>query len=301
MRRNVSRLSAKDNVAKLADCVREAATRLARVGVPSPQADAELIWAHIFGISRGEVLARGFRGDEVSAENVDRANVLLGRREKREPLQHLLGVAPFMSFEVAVGPGVFVPRPETESLVERAIQLAQTLGVGEAGISVLDLCAGSGVVAIAIAREVPWARVTAVEASESAVAYLSKNVARLAPAVRILHSTVDEFGITLTPGSLDLVVSNPPYVPLGETPNEPEVSEYDPPEALFGGADGMDVVVDVVSLAKKALRPGGVVMIEHANVQGDSVRNLLVQAGFRLVVTERDLLGRDRFTHAVAG
>lgn len=284
----------------LASRVQEVSAQLARAGVPSPQADAELIWAHVLGVSRGEVVARGFRGDSVSPEDSGRVSALVARREKREPLQHLLGVAPFMSFEVSVGPGVFVPRPETESLAERAIHVAQTLGVGDSGISVLDLCSGSGALAIAIAREVPWARVTAVEASADALWFLEKNVAALAPEVEVIHATVAEFSLTLAGTSVDLVVANPPYVPVDEVPNEPEVSEFDPPQALFGGVDGMDVVKQVVALAANALRPGGVVMIEHANVQGDLVRSLLVEAGFRLVAVEQDLLGRDRFTHGVA-
>lgn len=284
----------------LASRVQEVSTQLARAGVPSPQADAELIWAHVLGVSRGEVVARGFRGDSVSPEDSERVSALVARREKREPLQHLLGVAPFMSFEVSVGPGVFVPRPETESLAERAIHVAQTLGVGDSGIRVLDLCSGSGVLAIAIAREVPWARVSAVEASADALGFLGKNVAALAPEVEVIHATVAEFSRTLAGTSVDLVVANPPYVPVDEVPNEPEVSEFDPPQALFGGVDGMDVVKQVVALAAHALRAGGVVMIEHANVQGDLVRTLLVEAGFRLVAVEQDLLGRDRFTHGVA-
>jgi release factor glutamine methyltransferase len=118
--------------------------------------------------------------------------------------------------------------------------------------------------------------------------------------VSIRHDTVDGAREAFPPGSVDLIVSNPPYVPVGERPNEPEVSEFDPPEALFGGPDGMQVIEQVVAFAEGALRPGGVVMIEHANVQGASVRGLLEKAGFRLVTTEQDLLARDRFTHGVA-
>ena len=285
----------------LATLVATTTLRLATAGVPSPEADAQLMVAHVLGIGRGELVARVHRGDEAAPELTRAVEALATRREKREPLQHLLGVAPFMSFEVVVGPGVFIPRPETESLAERAIHVAQTLGVGDRVTTIVDLCAGSGVLAICLAREVPWATVIAVEAADTAVAYLQQNAARLAPEVSIRHETVASARDTCVPGSVDLVVSNPPYVPVGEIPNEPEVSDFDPPEALFGGVDGMEVVSQVVAFAKCALRPGGVVMIEHANVQGETVRGLLEGAGFRLVATEQDLVGRDRFTHGVAG
>jgi release factor glutamine methyltransferase len=284
----------------LADLVATTTLRLEKAGVPSPQADAQLIAAHLLDISRGELVARVHRGDDAPLELAEAVEALVMRREKREPLQHLLGVAPFMSFEVSVGPGVFIPRPETESLAERAIHVAQTLGVGDRGTTIVDLCAGSGVLGICLAREVPWASVTAVEASDTAIPYLTQNVSRLAPGVSIRHDTVDGATEAFPPGSVDLIVSNPPYVPVGERPNEPEVSEFDPPEALFGGPDGMQVIEQVVAFAEGALRPGGVVIIEHANVQGASVRSLLENAGFRLVATEQDLLARDRFTHGVA-
>lgn len=285
----------------LAELVATTTLRLATAGVPSPEADAQLLVAHVLGIGRGELVARVYRGDEAAQELTRSIEPLVVRRVQREPLQHLLGVAPFMTFEVFVGPGVFVPRPETESLAERAIHVAQTLGVGDRETTIVDLCAGSGALAICLAREVPWARVFAVEASDQALPYLEKNVSHLAPRVSICHETVENAKKTFAPGSVDVVVANPPYVPVGEKPNELEVSEFDPPEALYGGVDGMEVVVQVVAFAQMALRPGGVVMIEHANVQGEKVRGLLEHAAFRLVATEQDLLGRDRFTHGVAG
>lgn len=284
----------------LAALVATTTLRLATAGVPSPEADAELIAAHVLGISRGELVARVHRGDDAPQELAEAVEELVVLREQREPLQHLLGVAPFMSFEVAVGPGVFIPRPETESLAERAIHVAQTLGVGDGGTTIVDLCAGSGVLGICLAREVPWASVIAVEALDTAIPYLTQNVLCLAPDVSIRHDTVESAREGFASGSVDVIVSNPPYVPLGEVPNEPEVSNFDPPEALFGGADGMQVVEQVVAFAQWTLRPGGVVMIEHANVQGETVRGLLDGAGFRLVATEQDLVGRDRFTHGVA-
>jgi release factor glutamine methyltransferase len=206
-----------------------------------------------------------------------------------------------MTFELEVGPGVFVPRPETQSLAEHAIAHAQNFGVNDAGVSILDLCSGSGALAIALARAIPWANVSALEASAEACSYLERNVAALAPDVKVVHSSVAEFAGVVTEHSVDMIVANPPYVPEHQVPNEPEVADFDPPMALFGGPDGLDVVRDIVALALDALRPGGILLMEHSNLQGAEVAALLVARGFRLVATEQDLVGRDRFTHGVLG
>jgi release factor glutamine methyltransferase len=205
-----------------------------------------------------------------------------------------------MNFEVEVGPGVFVPRPETESMAERAILVAQSLGVQGSSISIVDLCSGSGVVAISIAREVPWAEVVAVEISPEATEYLRRNISALAPGIQVVCSSVGEFAPGVADHSLDMIVSNPPYIPQAEIPNDPEVFRYDPHLALFGGVDGFDVVREIIAFATRALRPGGVLMMEHSNLQGSPMAELLSVEGFRAVHTEQDLLGRDRFTHALA-
>ena len=275
--------------------------RLAQVGVPSPAVDAELLVSWVLGISRGEMLAAVHRGDDVAPDVIATLEPLVMRRLAREPLQHLLGVAPFMTYELEVGPGVFVPRPETESLALHAIAHAQSCGVNEQGLAILDLCSGSGALAIALARAVPWATVTAVEASPEAFSYLEGNVAALAPDVVTVRSSVAEYAAVVAPGSLDMVVANPPYVPEHEVPNEPEVADFDPPMALFGGPDGLDVVREIVALSLTALRPGGVLIMEHSNLQGAEIASLLTNSGFRLVLTEKDLVGRDRFTHGVLG
>lgn len=285
----------------LAALVASARDRLDRAGVPSPAVDAELLVAWLMGVSRGELLARVHRGDDADSGVVSDLEPLLLRRESREPLQHLIGRAPFMTFELEVGRGVFVPRPETQSLAEHAIAHALTVGVGEAGVSIVDLCSGSGALAIALARAVPWASVSALEVSAEAMPYLMRNVAALAPDVTVVDGSVAEFARSVVPCSADIIVANPPYVPDHEIPNEPEVADFDPPMALFGGLDGLDVVREIVALALIALRPGGVVMMEHSNLQGPEVAALLVAQGFRLVATEKDLLGRDRFTHGVLG
>ena len=270
--------------------------RLAAAGVPSPAVDAEFLVAHVAGLSRGELLAKIQQGYELGAEQLSTLEELVARRELREPLQHLLGVAPFMSFEVRVGRGVFVPRPETESLAERAIQTASAMAVGDEGLRIVDLCAGSGVLAIALAKSIPHATVQAWEISDDALPYLRGNVEELAPEIQIEHASVETWASQVAPSSVDMVVSNPPYVPDSEIPNDPEVQLFDPGLALYGGIDGLDVIRAIAEGSARALRSGGILMLEHSNLQGSAVRDVLESRGFRTVSTETDLVGRERFT-----
>jgi release factor glutamine methyltransferase len=270
--------------------------RLATAGVPSPAVDAEFLVAHVAGLSRGELLAKIQQEYELDTEKLLTLEGLVARREQREPLQHLLGVAPFMSFEVRVGPGVFVPRPETESLAERAIQTASAMAVGDEGLRIVDLCAGSGVLAIALAKSIPHATVQAWEISDDALPYLRGNVEELAPEIQIEHASVDTWASQAAPSSVDMVVSNPPYVPDAEIPNDPEVQLFDPGLALYGGIDGLDVIRVIAEGSARALRSGGILMLEHSNLQGSAVREVLESRGFRTVSTETDLVGRERFT-----
>jgi release factor glutamine methyltransferase len=240
----------------LAGVLADITARLTRAGVTSPGVDAEFLLAHVAKMGRGEVLAHVHQGFELTDGQAADLEELVLRRESREPLQHLLGVAPFMAFQVRVGPGVFVPRPETESLAERAIHTASTMAVGDSGLRIVDLCSGSGVLAIALARAIPHATVQALEISDDALPYLAHNIEDLAPEVVITHSSLESWASGVEPSSLDLIVSNPPYVPDAEIPNDPE----------------------------------------HANLQGAAVREALKNQGFRTVSTEQDLVGRDRFT-----
>jgi release factor glutamine methyltransferase len=280
----------------LASALRDATRRLAQAGVASPQVDSEILLAHVAGVSRGEILAWVHSGRSMEEADLAQWDQLIVRRENREPLQHLTGTAAFMSFEVIVGPGVFVPRPETQSLVEHATSQAQAMAVRETGLHIVDLCSGSGVVAISLARAVLHASVVAVEASASAVEYLRLNADTLAPNITIVESDVVGFGHSVTDASIDMIVANPPYVPSAEIPNDPEVARYDPAMALYGGEDGLDTVREIVTLATRALRPGGYLAIEHSNLQGDAMRLVLKAAGFRMVSTELDFVGRERFT-----
>jgi len=279
---------------ELLTALRDAAHRLERAGVPTPGVDAEILLSYLLGVTRGALLADAQTGKTLSASRQAEWETMVSRREAREPLQHITGTAPFMDFEVVVGDGVFVPRPETQALVEAAITHAQSIAVGESGLHIADLCSGSGVVALSLARAVPQAHVVAVEASEQAIAYLTRNVADLAPDVEVVQASVEQ--LDRASARFDMILANPPYVPVSEVPNEPEVAHFDPAIALFGGEDGLDTVREIVDYALGALRPGGYLAIEHSNLQGQALRELLRGAGFFGVETEKDFVGRERFT-----
>ena len=273
-----------------------AARRLADAGVGSPRVDAELLLAHALGRSRTALLTL----DDVDADTAARFTALLDQRAGRVPLQHLTGRAPFRHLELAVGPGVFLPRPETEQLVEWA--LARLAGVD--GPVVVDLGSGSGAIALSIAHEHPGARVTAVERDPQAAEWTRHNAGLRAAAgdtpVAVLAGDMTDPGLlTGLDGTVDLVVSNPPYVPDGaRVPRE--VADHDPPLALWGGPDGLDVVRGLLRTAARLLRPGGALGVEHADQQGDALPALVRGTGdFTEVADHPDLAGRPRFTTAL--
>ncbi len=261
----------------------------------SPRVDAELLLAHVLGVPRTALLTR----DHVDADAAARFAVLLDQRAARVPLQHLTGRAPFRHLELAVGPGVFVPRPETEQLVEWA--LARLAGVAEP--VVVDLGSGSGAIALSVAHEHRGARVTAVERDPQAIEWTRHNAARRAaagdPPVSVLAGDMtDPRLLHDLDGAVDLVLSNPPYVPDGaRVPRE--VADHDPPLALWGGPDGLDVVRGLLRTAARLLRPGGALGIEHADQQGSALPALVRGTGhFADVADHPDLAGRPRFTTA---
>ncbi|CAJ64569.1 MULTISPECIES: peptide chain release factor N(5)-glutamine methyltransferase [Frankia] len=278
----------------LAAWLARATERLRSAGVASPRADAEQLAAFALGISRARLVVV----DELPPSAAERLDELVARRARREPLQHLTGLAGFRYLDLAVGPGVFIPRPETESVVGWA--LAALPSVSGGGPVCVDLCAGSGAIALSLAGEVPGARVHAVEVDPAALGWLRRNVAASG-----LPVTVHEADVTAPPiaslarlaGSVDLVVSNPPYLPDADRDEvEPEVGEHDPPRALWGGADGLDVVRAVVALAARLLRPGGLLAVEHADGHGVAAPGLLRADGrWAEVADHPDLAGRDRF------
>lgn len=276
----------------LCDALAQAAARLAAAGVPSPRHDAEALAAHLLGVPRGHLVAVR----EVDATALD---ALVGRRAAREPLQHIVGTAAFRHVEVAVGPGVFVPRPETEVVAGWAIDRAREVAASGRVPLVVDLCTGSGAIALAVADEVPTARVHAVELSEAAARWAAGNLAGVGERVTLHRADVAD-ALPELDGRVDVVVANPPYVPPGATIRDPEVRAHDPGLALWGsGPDGLDVVRAVVRTAARLLRPGGWLVVEHADVQGESVPALVADhPGWAEVADHRDLAGRDRFCTA---
>jgi release factor glutamine methyltransferase len=275
--------------------IAEAARRLGEAGVESPRVEAELLLAHVLGVPRPRLVTL----DEVPDDVVARFGALLDQRADRVPLQHLTGRAPFRHLELAVGPGVFVPRPETELLAGWVLeQLA-----GTSAPVVVDLGAGSGALALAVAQEHPGARVTAVERDPGAIGWTRHNAAARAaagdtPVDVVAGDMTDPALLRELEGSVDVVVSNPPYVPDGARVPQ-EVADHDPPLALWGGPDGLDVVRGLLVTAARLLRPGGALGIEHADQQGVALPALVrASGGWTDVADHRDLAGRPRFTTA---
>ena len=275
------------------ELVRRAAALLADAGVPSPEHDAAELLAHVLGTTRVRLAVV----DEVSPEQARRYDALVARRAAREPLQHLTGTAAFRYVELAVGPGVFVPRPETELLAGWGVEQAHAvLATGREPV-VVDLCTGSGAVALSLATEVPEARVHAVELGEPACEWAARNLA--GSGVDLRQGDMGEAFPDLD-GTVDVVVCNPPYIPLVAYESvAPEARDHDPELALFSGADGLDALRVLERVAARLLRPSGVVGAEHADVQGASAQEVFARAGrWSDVRDHQDLAGRPRFVTA---
>lgn len=274
---------------RVSAAVARAAGALAAAGVPSPRADAELLAAHVLGTSRGRLaLAGGF-----DPAGLARFEELVAQRAARVPLQHLTGRVGFGRLELSVGPGAFVPRPETELLAQWAV------GVG--GALVVDLGSGTGALALSIAHELPAARVYAVERSPAALVWLRRNAADRAaagdrPVEVVAGDATDPALLAELDGAVDLVVCNPPYVPE-RVPVPPEVAEHDPPAAVFGGPDGLAVIRPVIARAAALLRPGGWLGLEHDQSHREAVARLL-RPRFAQIDDHRDLAGRPRYVTA---
>ncbi|HEU5222713.1 MAG TPA: peptide chain release factor N(5)-glutamine methyltransferase [Candidatus Lumbricidophila sp.] len=283
--------------------VAEITAQLEVAGVPDAPVDAELLIGHMMGWSRGQVQANAIVGAEISSDASQSVRALAARRAAREPLQHLTGLAPFRSLELEVGPGVFVPRPETELVAGLAIDALRDAAAAASAAAgphiAVDLGTGSGAIALAVASEVPSAAVWAVEREPAAHAWAARNVLRTG--VTNLTLVLGDLGTALTEldGSVDVVVSNPPYIPDDAVPIDPEVQLFDPPTALYGGRDGLDVVRVLSVRAAQLLKPGGVLLIEHGERQASDIAALLSVDGWQSITCARDLTGRDRVTRAV--
>ena len=264
--------------------IEAATTALGQAGIDSARNDAELLAAHVLGVERGRLSFT-----DVPEEFFGPYHDAVSTRARRIPLQHITGTAPFGPVRLEVGPGVFIPRPETEALLEWA--LAQDLPDDAV---IIDVCTGSGALGIALATARPGARVTGVDIDPTALDYARRNAA--STTMSVVRGDVAEDGLLSDlAGTVDLVVSNPPYVPAGAI-LDPEVAEHDPAHAVFGGADGMAVIVPLVARAAGWLKSGGLLAVEHDDTTSEATVGAISATGlFDKVAPHADLAGRPRF------
>ena len=269
---------------RLRHAMAAATTDLAQAGLDSARTDAELLAAHVLGVERGRLSFA-----DVPEEFFDRYSDAVSTRVRRVPLQHITGMAPFGPLRLEVGPGVFIPRPETEALLEWA--LAQDLPDDAV---IVDVCTGSGALGVALATARPGARVTGIDIDPAALNYARRNAAVTTMSV-VQGDVVDGGLLADLAGTVDLVVSNPPYVPSGAV-LEPEVLEHDPVHAVFGGPDGMAVIVPLVARAADWLKSGGLLAVEHDDTTSETTIDAINATGlFEQLAPHADLAGRPRF------
>lgn len=273
---------------RLRRAIEAAAATLARSGVDSARTDAELLAAHLTGIDRGRLTF----ADDPADGFFEAFEAAVTTRARRVPLQHITGTAAFGPLSLHVGPGVFIPRPETEAILDWAVGR----NLPERAV-IIDVCTGSGALAAALSRHYPDARVIAVDDDPVALGYARRNTGQTAVEVLGGDATAPQLLAELD-GTVDLVVSNPPYIPLGAE-LEPEVSEHDPAHALFGGPDGMAVIRPIVARAARWLRSGGLLAVEHDDTTAElTVETICATAAFDDVRSRTDLAGRPRFVTA---
>lgn len=284
----------------------DASRQLAAAGVDSPGADAKTLLAHalsggsVVPVSAADVARMAALDEPVSAATAARFRELIDRRTQRVPLQHLTGVAPFRHLELAVGPGVFIPRPETELLAQIAIDHARHVAATGRMPLVVDLGTGSAAIALAVATEVPQAAVWAVELDATAHRWAQRNVAATRGAEVHLVRGDARTALPELHGRVDIVVANPPYIPPDAVPKDREVADFDPPQALYGlGPDGLAVPRGFAQAAARLLRAKGWFAMEHAEVQAAAARQLIRDIGAYFdPTTQADLAGRPRFVLA---
>ncbi|SOJ56511.1 Release factor glutamine methyltransferase [Mycobacterium simulans] len=265
-----------------------AAELLADAGIDSARCDAEQLAAHLAGVERGRLPLI----EPPSEEFFGRYHEAVAARSRRVPLQHLTGTVSFGPVLLQVGPGVFIPRPETEAILAWAT--AQSL---PARPVIVDLCTGSGALAVALARHRPAARIIGIDNSEAALGYARRNAA--GTTIELVRADVGTPGLLPElDGEVDLVVANPPYVP-DDAVLEPEVAQHDPPDAVFGGPDGMVVISAIGRLAARWLRSSGLFAVEHDDATSELTVELISSTGaFDDVMPRTDLAGRPRFVTA---
>ena len=279
----------------VAEVLSDASSKLLEAGVTSAKVDAELLASHTLGITRSDLALLVATNQEFPAAELERFDIALARRVSREPLQHITGIAPFRHLELLVGPGVFTPRPETEQLVSYALEKT----TAKQKPLIVDLCSGSGAIAISLATEVSGSEVFAVELSNEAFAFLLQNAARYGLSQANLRNEDLQHSLTELDGLVDLVISNPPYIPNDAIPIDLEVQLHEPSMSLYGGVDGLDVVRQILVRAMELLKPGGVLVMEHADTQSRAIGELLLAEGWLQVEARADLAGKDRMISAL--
>jgi release factor glutamine methyltransferase len=259
----------------IVEALAEVGDSLSSAGIASARSEARQLVAHAIGITLAELdlrLSFGLGLDQSQQKTLYSA---LERRVRREPLQHILGTAPFRNLELAVGLGVFVPRPETEAVAQLAIDFLSDRPAALA----LDVGTGSGAIALALATETK-ARVVAIELSREAAEFAKENFDRYRAAIELRVGDFRDVSLDLH-GQLDVLISNPPYIPESAIPIDPEVRDYDPPLALYSGADGLDLIRELIEVAEHLLKPDGLLVLEHADGQSDQVVQLLLSRGWQ--------------------
>jgi release factor glutamine methyltransferase len=279
----------------ISEALELATDKFSAAGVLSPSVDAELLGCFILEASRSELTLLAIAGEIFPENRLADFLEAVQRREKREPLQHITGLAPFRHLELKVGPGVFIPRPETEPLVDLAIQKIEAIQ----NPVIVDLCSGSGAIAISLNTEVAGSIVYSVELSKDAFSFLTRNYQRYGLDPKALRNENLTTALEELEAGVDLIISNPPYIPDAAVPIDLEVKLHDPAIALYGGQDGLDVIRLISARAWFLLRPGGHLVLEHAHTQAPAIGELLLTQGWQDVVSASDLTGKDRMISAV--
>lgn len=282
------------------EVIQRSAEFLAKKGIDSPRLQVELLLAHVLSMPRMKLYLNFDR--VLKEEELNTLREAVKRRSNREPLQHIVGATSFCGLDIAVNRNVLVPRPETELLAEHAWKFLGTLSSGPERISVLDFGTGSGCLAIALATKCPAAEVHAVDISAEALVVARKNAEIHGVTGRIVFHHGDGFSGVPLGLKLDLIVTNPPYIPTGEIETlEPEVREFDPRAALDGGLDGLDYYRHLSASASAFLKPNGRIMMELGDEQAPAIKQIFSSQGWRNIEVAQDDTRRDRFLFAIAG
>ena len=279
----------------VSEVLSESSSKLEMAGVTSAAVDAELLACYCLGISRSELQLLIATQKEFPDKYLEQFQSAITRRVAREPLQHITGSAPFRHLELKVGPGVFTPRPETEQVVEFAMEKINNLP----NPLIVDLCSGSGAIAISLATEITGSKVFAVELSKEAFGYLIQNAASYGLSEANLRNEDLQDSLSELDGQVDLVISNPPYIPNDAIPIDLEVQLHEPSMSLYAGVDGLDAVRKISIRAKELLKSGGLLVLEHADTQSKAIGKLLLAEGWLEIEARADLAGKERMISAV--